>query len=412
GLGVEAWRLGSRCILLDFTYFFVWSRFLAFVCLLTATILLGEEGFYSIFNLPSSSSCHLARGVGLCDAEGVHRAPSSGVVLTLNPVESLQLHVEKPGIWALRLVVAASAANSRYLRCWPRLDRCFCALVLACCLLHFLGSAADLRHCDATRSPPGRCGLLAPRWAAGSPDWPGPSEEADQVLRYCVVSRARRFRPSPGGGAEEDAAPLEEWEQQRREDERMTESVRDMWAAWVDRTAFVVSFANRSLLVEYCQSLLQVPELHTCLAWLNSSSHGNSIRCPRADDGAILLDQERLQMLSAALAASASGGGGGRLGRLAMLDSVLLEAQLDGLVLRGCEAWVNGSTFALRARWPFSGMARPEVVGEHLLARRSRRRRRSRRSRPSLPARRAPRRLAARPAWAWRSGRRGTSRGA
>ncbi|CAJ1432153.1 unnamed protein product [Effrenium voratum] len=336
------WRAGARCIFFDLTYMHVWSKFLAFLCFLNATLLLGEESFYSLLSqLPSSSSCLQNHRVGFCDQSGENRFhDSTRVEVVLSPVESEKLQLESPSVWTLCLVLVVAFANSRYV---TKLHQgCILPLTLlgaVLCLTHTATTVMDLSYCGSSSAQhPVDWTALHARWGNRSIT-PG----AKRVAEYCWVPRRRLW----GKG------------RRHREGRKMRTRMAEM-----ERSEFALNFANQSRVTSYCSEVLQMHSMAQCLRWLNSTHSGNRIEC---EDGQLLASAAALPELQSQMAAL-TGAGSDR----EQLQQLLLLADrwaLELLSARRCQAKVSGANFGLRP--PSLGPGSPggaSAVAKHLLA--------------------------------------------
>ncbi|CAJ1410429.1 unnamed protein product [Effrenium voratum] len=353
------WRAGARCIFFDLTYMHVWSKFLAFLCFLNATLLLGEESFYSLLSqLPSSSSCLQNHRVGFCDQSGENRFhDSTRVEVVLSPVESEKLQLESPSVWTLCLVLVVAFANSRYV---TKLHQgCILPLTLlgaVLCLTHTATTVMDLSYCGSSSAQhPVDWTALHARWGNRSIT-PG----AKRVAEYCWVPPLQApaplgERPPPPRGPEDAHQDLHI---------NMTLFMRDAGMAEMERSEFALNFANQSRVTSYCSEVLQMHSMAQCLRWLNSTHSGNRIEC---EDGQLLASAAALPELQSQMAAL-TGAGSDR----EQLQQLLLLADrwaLELLSARRCQAKVSGANFGLRP--PSLGPGSPggaSAVAKHLLA--------------------------------------------
>eukprot|EP00913_Durusdinium_trenchii_P013738 g12899.t1 len=226
----DLWAAGARCIFFDLTYMHVWSKFLAFLCFLNATLLLGEESFYSFMSqLPSSSSCLLNHRVGYCDANGINLFHESvRVQVVLSPVESQSLQLESPSLWTLSLVLVVAFANSRYVTklqaflVWP-----LALLGLLLCSVHAARTLVDLGNCRAISEH------HPVTWLAAAPlgNRSAPSAAAERVAEYCWVPPLPNLHgPSAArAGAMVEKEPVADFLSRQGIDINMTLLIRATW---------------------------------------------------------------------------------------------------------------------------------------------------------------------------------------
>ncbi|CAE7531343.1 unnamed protein product [Symbiodinium sp. CCMP2592] len=226
------WMVGARCIVFDLTYQHVWSKFLAFLCFLNATLLLGEESFYSILSqLPSSSSCVRNHHVGFCNQTGDQVFRDARIQVVLSPVESETLQLEFPSVRTLWVVLVVAVANSRYmnkLQAW--IVWTLAALGAFLCSAHAAITLVDLAHCGPG-SPE-----HAIDWEALDGSWAttqellgkrhAPLASAKRVAEYCWVpprprQGPRQRRPPPPDDEEAEM-------KQRTMDANMTVFMREL----------------------------------------------------------------------------------------------------------------------------------------------------------------------------------------
>ncbi|CAK9072786.1 unnamed protein product [Durusdinium trenchii] len=325
----------------------VWSKFLAFLCFLNATLLLGEESFYSFMSqLPSSSSCLLNHRVGYCDANGINLFHESvRVQVVLSPVESQSLQLESPSLWTLSLVLVVAFANSRYVTklqaflVWP-----LALLGLLLCSVHAARTLVDLGNCRAISEH------HPVTWLAAAPlgNRSAPSAAAERVAEYCWVPPLPNLHgPSAArAGAMVEKEPVADFLSRQGIDINMTLLIRDVWITWMESATFSFRFENHTKVSSYCE-VLQMPTMSHCLRWMNSSELGNSISC----HGPSLDDVLALQASGAELESLAEAGRSPHLSdrqRLQQLLRISESWQLKLLQSRGCRARISGQNFALR----------------------------------------------------------------
>ncbi|CAK9073685.1 unnamed protein product [Durusdinium trenchii] len=276
-------------------------------CFLNATLLLGEESFYSFMpfeldqvdhlkktvragledafavgiglsQLPSSSSCLLNHRVGYCDANGINLFHESvRVQVVLSPVESQSLQLESPSLWTLSLVLVVAFANSRYVTklqaflVWP-----LALLGLLLCSVHAARTLVDLGNCRAISEH------HPVTWLAAAPlgNRSAPSAAAERVAEYCWVPPLPNLHgPSAArAGAMVEKEPVADFLSRQGIDINMTLLIRDVWITWMESATFSFRFENHTKVSSYCE-VLQMPTMSHCLRWMNSSELGNSISC-------------------------------------------------------------------------------------------------------------------------------------
>ncbi|CAL1158468.1 unnamed protein product [Cladocopium goreaui] len=335
-------------------------------CFLNATLLLGEESFYSVMSeLPSSSSCLLNHRVGFCNQEGANLFHDTNrVEVVLSPVESEKLQLESPSVWTLCVVLVVAFANSRYVNkmkafiVWP-----LALLGLLLCTLHAARTVVDLASCGATsRHHPVHWTQMEAHWAdaqvALGKSRLTPSSGAQRVAEYCWVPPL----PKQGKMTTETVSAVAEDDFQRQSlDINMTLLVRDMWISLMDSATFLLDFDNQSAVRIYCGKVLQMRAVSQCLRWMNNTELGNRITC-----------QDTAQPQITAMELEGLMEAGSELSERQQISHLLQLSekwQLRLLEARNCRAAISGHNFALRP--PSLG---PDVPGgataskRHLLA--------------------------------------------
>ncbi|CAE7372515.1 unnamed protein product [Symbiodinium natans] len=354
------WMVGARCIVFDLTYQHVWSKFLAFLCFLNATLLLGEESFYSILSqLPSSSSCIRNHHVGFCNKTGDQVFRDSRIQVVLSPVESEKLQLEFPSVRTLWVVLVVAVANSRYMnknQAWIVWTLATVGALL--CSAHAAVTLVDLAHCGPG-SP-----WHAVDWESLDREWAStqgllgerhtPSASARRVAEYCWMP------PLPNKEALRPRPPLHDGHkreiQQQTLDTNMTVFLRDMWIALMDSATFTLEFDNQTLVKSYCRDVLEMLSMSSCLRWLNSSELGNSIQCQA--QGPELLMQDLMRSWQGEVATVHDAYTGHQSGSLQAFVQLADHWELSALAAQGCTATISGGNFALRP--PTLG---PQAVG-------------------------------------------------
>eukprot|EP00928_Gymnodinium_smaydae_P020015 TRINITY_DN17726_c0_g1_i1.p1 TRINITY_DN17726_c0_g1~~TRINITY_DN17726_c0_g1_i1.p1 ORF type:complete len:912 (+),score=138.38 TRINITY_DN17726_c0_g1_i1:57-2792(+) len=248
----SVWKWFSRCILVDFTYGFVWSRLLSFLSLMLVVWIFAEQAFdIVLFDVKSCANCFAAREIGRCRLNGnleVDDWTQSDQVM-MDPFGEVRLTLEGTSVNALFLAMLIALANTRYLKescCIRWVVRPLVFLVLVTCTFSCMQT---LRFCVPN----------AVNFSEYSPDGDlvVPSPAARQVAEYCAPSQPDYTRHT-----------LEA---------QVSHSVTRLWAAWMDNTTFVVDLTNRTYSAQYCEDA-NLP-LRPCLEWMNASFIGNSISC-------------------------------------------------------------------------------------------------------------------------------------
>jgi len=257
------WMAGSRCIILDFTFFYTWSRLLTCVSFLTIALKVLDHTFDYVLPIESCERCKEARQVGVCDGNGVNgnHMPNAdeGMEVSVDPFGETTIELDFEAVQLILLFIAVSTANSRYLKGVPGLSLLIVPAAAGLCVWHAAGRLSDLTYCGRSES------IDWQPYAPQGVTYFAPPDDVRRTAEYCQAYETPRMRQSLGPSMLETA--------------KQNEAVKRIWAAWMDGATFSVSLSSGREFVEYCR--LVKPALGTsCIAWLNTS-FGNRVSCTR-----------------------------------------------------------------------------------------------------------------------------------